>query len=159
MEHWKVLLATMVGRQEKFLNSRRSRMAKTIIFWPWWQPFESFSFETLSFLPFAFVSLFSFCYAKKWEGGGHCPPAPPVSPALFDRYVQLKSSFSDENNILGRSWSFAKLFIMQTTLVRLMGCAFNNRKCMIFFIFFWRSWCAHVLLERKTNLIWSNVFF
>ena len=29
-EHWKVLSATMVGRQEKFLNSRHSRMAKTV---------------------------------------------------------------------------------------------------------------------------------
>ena len=32
MEHSKVLSATMVGRQEKFLNSRRSRMAKTVTF-------------------------------------------------------------------------------------------------------------------------------
>ena len=32
MEHWKVLSATMVGRQEKFSNSRCSRMAKTINF-------------------------------------------------------------------------------------------------------------------------------
>ena len=29
-EHWKVLSATMVGRQEKFLNSKHSRMAKTV---------------------------------------------------------------------------------------------------------------------------------
>ena len=47
MEHWKVLSATMVSRQEKFSNSRCSRMAKTIIFWPWWQPLNSFCFETL----------------------------------------------------------------------------------------------------------------
>ena len=33
MEHWKVLSATMVGRQEKLSNSRHSRMAKTT---PWW---------------------------------------------------------------------------------------------------------------------------
>ena len=31
-EHWKVLSANMVGRQEKFLNSRCSRMAKTVTF-------------------------------------------------------------------------------------------------------------------------------
>ena len=31
MEYWKVLLATMVGRQEKVLNSRSSRMAKTLV--------------------------------------------------------------------------------------------------------------------------------
>ena len=29
-EHWKVLSATMVDRQEKFLNSKHSRMAKTV---------------------------------------------------------------------------------------------------------------------------------
>ena len=50
MEHWKVLSATMISRQEKFSNSRHSRIAKTIIFWPWWQPLNSFCFETL-FLP------------------------------------------------------------------------------------------------------------
>ena len=32
MEHWQVYSATMVGREEKFLNSRRSRMAKTVTF-------------------------------------------------------------------------------------------------------------------------------
>ena len=35
MKHWKVLSATMVCRKEKLLNSRRSRMAKTVTFWPW----------------------------------------------------------------------------------------------------------------------------
>ena len=37
MEHWKGMSATMVGRQEKFMNSRHSRMAKIVTFWPWWQ--------------------------------------------------------------------------------------------------------------------------
>ena len=32
MEHWQVLSVTMVGRPEKYLNSRRSRMAKTVTF-------------------------------------------------------------------------------------------------------------------------------
>ena len=67
MEHWKVLSAIMVGGQEKFSNSRRSRTAKTIIFWPWWQPFNSFCFETLSFLP---LSAF-FLFATQKSGGGH----------------------------------------------------------------------------------------
>ena len=34
------------------LNSRRSRMAKTVTFWPRWQPFDRFYFENLSFFPF-----------------------------------------------------------------------------------------------------------
>ena len=54
----KVSPATTVGRQGKFLNSRRSRMA-------WWQTFNSFCFETLSFFSFPFFSLLS----KKWRGG------------------------------------------------------------------------------------------
>ena len=33
-EYWKVLSASMVGWQEHFLNSRRSRMAKTVTLWP-----------------------------------------------------------------------------------------------------------------------------
>ena len=56
MEHWKGMSATMVGRQEKFLNSRRFRMAKIVTFWPWWQPFNSFCFETLSFFPYFFFT-------------------------------------------------------------------------------------------------------
>ena len=51
MEHWHVLSATMVDGIEKFLNSRRPRMAKTVTFWPWWKPFNSFCFESLSFSP------------------------------------------------------------------------------------------------------------
>ena len=66
MEHWQVLPATMVGQLEKFLNSRRSRMAKTVTFWPWWQPFNSFCFESLSFFPlFPF-----FLFATQKSGGG-----------------------------------------------------------------------------------------
>ena len=79
MEHWKVLSATMVGRQEKVSNSRRSRMAKAIIFWPWWQPFDSFCFETLSFLPLS--PFFLFATQKKW-GGRHGPLGPSVYLAM-----------------------------------------------------------------------------
>ena len=32
MEHWQVLLASMIFQEEKFLNYIRSRMAKTVIF-------------------------------------------------------------------------------------------------------------------------------
>ena len=64
MEYWKVLSATMVGWQEKFSNSRRSRMVKTIIFWPWWQPFNSFCFETLSLFPLQKILLL---YVISWN--------------------------------------------------------------------------------------------
>ena len=54
--------------KEKFSNSRRSRMVKTIIFWPWWQHFNSFCFETLSFFPlFPF-----FLFATQKLGGPPC---------------------------------------------------------------------------------------
>ena len=52
MEHCKALSVTMVGRQEKLLNSRRSTMAETVTFRLWRQPFNSFWLETLSFFPF-----------------------------------------------------------------------------------------------------------
>ena len=68
MEHWKVLSATMVGRQEKCLNSRGSRMVKTIIFWPWWQPFNSFCFKTIS----------SFSLSATQNSGGGGAMAPPA---------------------------------------------------------------------------------
>ena len=77
--HWTLKsIVMMVRRQEQFLNSRRSRIAKTVTFWPWWQPFNSFSFETLSFFPF--VSLFSFLLRKKAEGP--YPLYSLVSPAF-----------------------------------------------------------------------------
>ena len=48
-------------------------MAKTVTFWPWWQPFDSLCFETLSLFP-----LFPFIlFAAKKVGGGACPPRPP----------------------------------------------------------------------------------
>ena len=56
MEHWKVLPANTIGRQEQVLSSRRSSMAKTVIFWSWWQTFDGFCFENLFNL---FASLFS----------------------------------------------------------------------------------------------------
>ena len=69
-----------VDRQEKSLNSRCSRMAKTVTFWPWRQSFNNFYFDTLSF--FQFVSLFSLCYAKRLGGGGGGPPQPRPNPPL-----------------------------------------------------------------------------
>ena len=79
MEHWRLLSAAMVDRQENFLNSNPSRMAKTVTFWPCWQPFNSFYFETVSFsLCFSFY----FLLRKKVGGGGFgvgwaWPPRPP----------------------------------------------------------------------------------
>ena len=66
-----VLVANHGGRQEKFLKSRRFRMAKTVTFWPWWQPFNDFCFETLPFVPlFPF-----FLFAAEKSGGGIAGPA------------------------------------------------------------------------------------
>ena len=45
----KYLSATWLTR--KYLNFRRSRIAKTVTFWPWWQTFNSFCFKTLSSFP------------------------------------------------------------------------------------------------------------
>ena len=59
-----------------FLNSRRSRMAKTVTLWPWWQPFNSFCFESLSFFP-----LFPFFLFATQKSGGAIPPRGPPSIA------------------------------------------------------------------------------
>ena len=70
MEHWKVLSATMAGRQEKFLNSRHS---KIVTFWPWRQPFNNFYFQILSF-----SRLFpSFLFATLKRRGANGPPSRP----------------------------------------------------------------------------------
>ena len=81
MEHWKVLPAIMVGWQEKSLNSRHSTMAKAVTFWPWWQPFNSFCFQIISFVPlFPF-----FLFTTQKSGGGGWGPWPPSAP-LFPWY-------------------------------------------------------------------------
>ena len=69
-----------IGWQERILNSRHSRKAKIVTFWSWWQPFNSFCFQTLSFF-----SLFPFfLLATQKKGSGLWPPpASPVLPALF----------------------------------------------------------------------------
>ena len=83
MEHWKVLSATMAGRQEKFSNSRRSRMAKTIKYWPWRQPFDSFCFETFSFLSLSPFFLFATPKSGGRGGGGsHGPPPRVAGPEI-----------------------------------------------------------------------------
>ena len=108
MEHWKVLSLTkknLTGRQEKFSKCRRSRIAKTIIFWPWWQPFDSLCFETLSFSPFS--PFYSFCYEKKWvcvcgrgEEFGAWPPRPPLCCRLSLIKICL---------LCFKKWNFARL--------------------------------------------------
>ena len=84
MEHCKALSAAMVGRQEQYLNFRRSRMAKVVTFWCWWQPFNSFCFETILFPCFPFF----LCLYKK--GGGH-RPLPPPPPSSVVRQVNSSS--------------------------------------------------------------------
>ena len=90
MEHWNILSATMVSWQEKMLNSRHSRVAKTVIFWPWWQSFNCFCIETFFF---SFVSLFYFWHAKMCAWGAWAPgPRPPsssvASPAVWTLFIE-----------------------------------------------------------------------
>ena len=51
-----------------FLISRRSKIDKTVTSWPWWQPFNSFFFKTLSFFPFFLFAIQKF--------GEHAPQLP-----------------------------------------------------------------------------------
>ena len=82
IEHWKVFPIVTVDRQEKNLNSIGSRMTKTVTLWRWWQTFNSFCFETISFF-----SLFPFFYLfvllrKNVEGTMTMGPHPPVVAGL-----------------------------------------------------------------------------
>ena len=106
MEHWKVLSTTMVGRQENVLNSRRSRMAKTVTFSPWWQSFSfnNFCFETISLFslfPFFFLlrkkvcACVCMCVCVCVCVACHTPLVPPVSPPLA--YSILSQSKEEHN--------------------------------------------------------------
>ena len=85
MKHWQVLSTTMVGQPEKCLNSRRSRVAKTVTFWPWRHPLNSFYFESLSFFPLFPFFVFATQKSGVQRGGGgergHARPSGPPSIA------------------------------------------------------------------------------
>ena len=62
----------MNDRLEKFLNSRRSRMAKTVTIRPWWQPLYYMLLWSFFFL---FFLSFFFLFATQKSvclGGGRC---------------------------------------------------------------------------------------
>ena len=96
MEHWQVLSATMVGRLEKLLNSRRSRIAKTVTFWPWWLPFNSFCFESLSFFPL--FPFFLFVTQKSVGRAMPSPPLPPRPPQYRRPYINLFQKRQGKSN-------------------------------------------------------------
>ena len=73
MKHWKLFSATMVNRQEKILNSSRSKLTKTVTFY---LGDSILIVSAFKFFLFFLCFLFSFCYAKKWGRRGHTPPAP-----------------------------------------------------------------------------------
>ena len=80
----------MVGRQEKVLNSRRSRMVKTVTFW------TLVSLLIVSVLKLSFFFCFFFlCYVKKLEGRGEegvMDPSPPVLPALSQNNREMQAT-------------------------------------------------------------------
>ena len=82
---------TFVGRPEEFLNSRRSRMAKTLTFWPWWQSFNSFCFESLTFFPL--FPLFLFATQKRGVAVAPGPSsiAGPVVTLWYKKDAEFKS--------------------------------------------------------------------
>ena len=116
-EHWKVFLATMFGRQEKVLNFRRSRMSKTVPFWPWWQPFNSFCFENF-FLSFPFFILLGKKVRVGWgaECTLLCPSSSVAGPALttlINKFSRIRReetiTFTQEAATWGVLWK--KVFL------------------------------------------------
>ena len=73
-------------------------MAKAVTFWPWWQRFNNLWFETLFF---SFISLFPFCYAKRWSV--HGTPRPFRCPRLCS--IQYK------NFLKQKLWLFLTFFL------------------------------------------------
>ena len=100
------------------MNSRRSRIAKTIIFWPWWQPFDSFYFETLSFLPSSPFFLFATQTGGRGGGGGTWSPsvagvAGPVNTMIDNIENKIENLRLQECSLRNRS--FWKLVISLET--------------------------------------------
>ena len=72
---------TLNSRCTEFLNSRCSRMAKTLTFWLWCKPFNGFCFKTLSFLPFLFL-----LPKKRGITPTPLPKKQPLGDVLQNRY-------------------------------------------------------------------------
>ena len=63
-----------------------------------------------------------------------------------------------ENSIIGRSWSSAKLFVVQNYIENAnedVGDAFYSRKCVIFLVSL-SSRCAHVLSLKNIFLFYDD---
>ena len=77
-------------------------MAKTVIFWPWWQPLNSFSFEIL-FFPLFRSFLFATQKSRGWGvrggGGGAC-----AWPWPFLTHCWLKICFYSSKGAKRSSW-------------------------------------------------------
>ena len=74
----------------------RSRMPKTVTFSAWWQPFNSFCFQILSF--FHLFPFFLFATQKSQGGGDTCPPAPhppSVAGTDVDNFVSTFNNFHE----------------------------------------------------------------
>ena len=134
MEHWKLLLASLVGWQETFLIFRRSRMTKTVMF--------------------LFIS---FCSAKKWRGVTLCPLAKNFRKNLENLSLllssmwrkslswnfQLTSYYSwpshppvSRNIIVAGSW------ILPSVFLDLIDCCVNIKRVVL--VPFWRANNDHI---------------
>ena len=107
IEHWKVLSATMVGKQENILNSWSSRLAKTVAFWPWWQRFNSFFLEILFF---SFFPFFFFCFFLSFL----CffPAVPPALVAILGslNWFYLIKIILGKRSIFQRFWDYSRKY-------------------------------------------------
>ena len=80
MEYLKVLLATMSDRQEKLLNSRRSRIAKT----------KTFQLQCQFLMVFIWNSFF-LSFSPEISGGPPCPLPGPLVTLYFTSNKSLRS--------------------------------------------------------------------
>ena len=68
MGHWKILSATIVGRQNDLLTSTHSRMAKTETLWPCLQPFNKILLcNSFFFFPFVSFPFHGSFYINSWQ--------------------------------------------------------------------------------------------
>ena len=94
MEDWIVLSSTIGWPIRKLANSRRSRMAKTITFWPCWSLLIVSAFKP--FLYFICFPSFSFCYSVPLAPLGVAGPVRLIEN-LFHSSSQHYISINPEN--------------------------------------------------------------